>query len=401
MTDKPQFVGQKVKLSDICSIVSGATPKTTVKDYWGGDIKWITPSELNDDSHVIYNTAKHLTEAGFASARLRMFPEGTVLLTTRAPIGKVAIAGEPMCCNQGFKNLVCSDAVNNEYLYRYLKNRSSELQALGRGATFKELSKKEVAAYEINLPPLKRQLEAVEKLALVDKQVVIAKTQLDKLDSLVKSRFVEMFGDPIRNPLRMSVSSVEELAAPIKNSMKAGPFGSALKKEVYAESGYKVYGQEQVISGNQFLGNYYIDKKKYEQLNSCKVMPGDVLISLVGTVGKVLILSEDCQPGIINPRLVKITFDKRKIFPEYFAIAFSLESVRSSLLGRAHGQTMNVLNLGMIKKLKLPVPPISRQKEYLNFVAQVDKSRFGGMLHLLNSLSGIMHASFFSVADTD
>ena len=401
MTDKPQFVGQKVKLSDICSIVSGATPKTTVTDYWGGDIKWITPSELNDDSHVIYDTAKHLTEAGFESARLRMFPEGTVLLTTRAPIGKVAIAGEPMCCNQGFKNLVCSDAVNNEYLYRYLKNRSSELQALGRGATFKELSKKEVAAYEINLPPLKRQLEAVEKLALVDKQVVIAKTQLDKLDSLVKSRFVEMFGDPIRNPLRMSVSSVEELAAPIKNSMKAGPFGSALKKEVYAESGYKVYGQEQVISGDQFLGNYYIDKAKYEQLNSCKVMPGDVLISLVGTVGKVLILSEDCQPGIINPRLVKITFDKRKIFPEYFAIAFSLESVRSSLLGRAHGQTMNVLNLGMIKKLKLPVPPISRQKEYLNFVAQADKSRFGGMLHLLNSLSGIMHASFFSVADTD
>ena len=186
----------------------------------------------------------------------------------------------------------------------------------------------------------------------------------------------DRFGDPIRNPLRMSVSSVEELAAPIKNSMKAGPFGSALKKEVYAESGYKVYGQEQVISGNQFLGNYYIDKEKYEQLNSCKVMPGDVLISLVGTVGKVLILSEDCQPGIINPRLVKITFDKRKIFPEYFAIAFSLESVRSSLLGRAHGQTMNVLNLGMIKKLKLPVPPISRQKEYLNFVAQVDKSRF-------------------------
>lgn len=387
MTDKPQFVGQKVKLSDICSIVSGATPKTTVKDYWGGDIKWITPSELNDDSHVIYNTAKHLTEAGFASARLRMFPEGTVLLTTRAPIGKVAIAGEPMCCNQGFKNLVCSDAVNNEYLYRYLKNRSSELQALGRGATFKELSKKEVAAYEINLPPLKRQLEAVEKLALVDKQVVIAKTQLDKLDSLVKSRFVEMFGDPIRNPLRMSVSSVEELAAPIKNSMKAGPFGSALKKEVYAESGYKVYGQEQVISGNQFLGNYYIDKEKYEQLNSCKVMPGDVLISLVGTVGKVLILSEDCQPGIINPRLVKITFDKRKIFPEYFAIAFSLESVRSSLLGRAHGQTMNVLNLGMIKKLKLPVPPISRQKEYLNFVAQVDKSRF---VYLRNEVSELI-----------
>ncbi len=110
-----------------------------------------------------------------------MFPEGTVLLTTRAPIGKVAIAGEPMCCNQGFKNLVCSDAVNNEYLYRYLKNRSSELQVLGRGATFKELSKKEVAAYEINLPPLKRQLEAVENLRWWISRLLLQKRSLTNL----------------------------------------------------------------------------------------------------------------------------------------------------------------------------------------------------------------------------
>ena len=263
------------------------------------------------------------------------------------------------------------------------------------------MNKKTLLNAVFPIPSLELQHQRIDLLSSIERARTKAELLIQQLDTLVKSRFIEMFGDPIRNPLRMSVSSVEELAAPIKNSMKAGPFGSALKKEVYAESGYKVYGQEQVISGNQFLGNYYIDKEKYEQLNSCKVMPGDVLISLVGTVGKVLILSEDCQPGIINPRLVKITFDKRKIFPEYFAIAFSLESVRSSLLGRAHGQTMNVLNLGMIKKLKLPVPPISRQKEYLNFVAQVDKSRFGGMLRLLNSLSGIMHASFFSVADTD
>ena len=105
MTDKHQFVGKKVRLGDVCSIVSGATPKTAVADYWNGDIKWVTPAELDDNSHVIYDTAKHLTEKGFSSASLHMLPKGTVLLTTRAPIGKVAIAGEEMCCNQGFKKI--------------------------------------------------------------------------------------------------------------------------------------------------------------------------------------------------------------------------------------------------------------------------------------------------------
>lgn len=358
MTDKPQFVeerGQKVKLNNLCSRGKSSLRQKDVS---------------NDGPYAVYGASGLVgTMASFQNAvpYVAVVKDGAGVGRASACEAKTSVLGT-------MQALIPSEGIDRDYLLHLV--RSLHLGDGFSGSTIPHIYFKDYGELPVRLHSPAEQKRIVDIFASIERQIKVSKQQLDQLDSLVKSRFVEMFGDPIRNPLRMSVSSVEELAAPIKNSMKAGPFGSALKKEVYAESGYKVYGQEQVISGDQFLGNYYIDKAKYEQLNSCKVMPGDVLISLVGTVGKVLILSEDCQPGIINPRLVKITFDKRKIFPEYFAIAFSLESVRSSLLGRAHGQTMNVLNLGMIKKLKLPVPPISRQKEYLNFVAQADKSRF-------------------------
>ncbi|MCB4897959.1 restriction endonuclease subunit S [Bifidobacterium pseudocatenulatum] len=378
MTDKHQFDGHRVRISDVFDLQMGKTPSRKNPLYWrDGNHDWVSIADLGSFGKYVGKTKERINDFAVKESGIKLTPANTVLMSFKLSLGKTSITTEPVYTNEAIMAFINKGLYPVDTSFMYHQCRSKDWAAGTNAAVMgKTLNKRTLGQSVIFLPSLEEQEDIAAKLDFIDEQLQKAKDVLHELDSLVKSRFVEMFGDPIRNPLRMSVSSVEELAAPIKNSMKAGPFGSALKKEVYAESGYKVYGQEQVISGDQFLGNYYIDKAKYEQLNSCKVMPGDVLISLVGTVGKVLILSEDCQPGIINPRLVKITFDKRKIFPEYFAIAFSLESVRSSLLGRAHGQTMNVLNLGMIKKLKLPVPPISRQKEYLNFVAQADKSRF-------------------------
>ena len=97
-----------VRLGDVCEVVSGSTPKTTVKEYWDGNFKWITPAELRSDSYIVYDTERHVTELAIKETGLKSFPEGTVLLSSRAPIGKVAIAGCEMYCNQGFKNLICS-----------------------------------------------------------------------------------------------------------------------------------------------------------------------------------------------------------------------------------------------------------------------------------------------------
>ena len=381
MTDKPQFVGKRVKLGDVCSIVSGATPKTAVADYWGGNIKWITPAELNDDSHVVCDTAKHLTEEGFSSASLHMLPKGTILLTTRAPIGKVAIAGEEMCCNQGFKNLICSDGINNEYLYRYLKSRSSELQSLGRGATFKELSKKDVAAYEINLLPLNQQLEAVKKLSFIDGQIASMKIQLDKLDSLVKSRFVEMFGDPVENPKNWDVRRLEELGK-LKNGVN---FKSV-------DNGFEI----KCLSVGDFKNRYAIKDMNLISEISLNGEPSEDQLLKNGDVVFVRSNGNKTLVGrciAVFPGAEKVTFSGfcirfRSEFDElnldYLLNCLKSESMKKAISGR--GANIQNLSQALLSKLEIPIPSLPLQQEFAAFAAQVDKSRFIEMRGMLKAL---------------
>ena len=186
----------KYKLGDICEIVSGSTPKTSIPEYWDGDKKWITPAEINEESYIITDSARKLTELGVKKTGLSPFPEGTVILSSRAPIGKVAIAGCEMYCNQGFKNLICSEKINNRYLYWFLKGNTEFLNSLGRGATFKEVSKQIVSNIEINVPSIAQQEQAAIQLETANAIIRFRKQQLQKLDELVKARFVEMFGMP-------------------------------------------------------------------------------------------------------------------------------------------------------------------------------------------------------------
>ena len=193
---------EKYKLGDICEIVSGSTPKTNIDEYWEGTIKWITPAELNDDTYIITDSVRKITELAVKKTGLKSFPEGTVILSSRAPIGKVAIAGCEMYCNQGFKNLICSKKINNKYLYWFLKGNTVFLNSLGRGATFKELSKSIVSNIEINLPDIVYQKKAVETLEKVSEIIALRKRELSSLDDLIKARFVEMFGNPAINARR-------------------------------------------------------------------------------------------------------------------------------------------------------------------------------------------------------
>ena len=365
----------KYKLGDICEIVGGSTPKSAVAEYWDGDIKWITPAELNEETYIISDSVRKITSRGVESAGLSPFPAGTVILSSRAPIGKVAIAGCEMYCNQGFKNLICSDAIYNKYLFWFLKGKTEYLNSLGRGATFKEISKQIVAAIEINVPSIDEQkiiVNQFEVLSAISKQ---RRQQLSSLDDLIKARFVEMFGDPVSNPKGWPMPPIEDVVAGDRNALKAGPFGSALKKEYYVDAGYKIYGQEQVISGDPNYGDYYIDEERYKQLENCAVQAGDVLISLVGTYGKLLIMPNKFEPGIINPRLMKITFDKGKVNPYYFQHFFQSDSLKKALADNTHGGTMDILNLGIVRKIKMPLPPIELQNDFVAFVAQVDKSK--------------------------
>ncbi|MBW0114104.1 restriction endonuclease subunit S [Pseudonocardia abyssalis] len=186
-----------VALGELVEIVSGATPRSEVAEYWGGDIRWVTPADLSKlNGPYIATTPRTITRAGLASCAATVLPVGSVLLSSRAPIGHVAINTEPMATNQGFKSLVPRDGrLNAKYLYHWLRARTDYLQSLGNGATFKELSKATVERVEIPLPMPDKQrhiaaiLDRAEALGAKHRRVIA------RIEELSQSIFSSVFGE--------------------------------------------------------------------------------------------------------------------------------------------------------------------------------------------------------------
>ena len=175
------------KLPEVSTIVLGSTPSSSNAAFWDGDVKWITPAELSDDSFYLYDSERHITEEGVKSTSLKPFPAGTVILSTRAPIGKTAIAGCEMYCNQGFKNFVCDNTINPVYLFYSLRIHNPELQKMGTGSTFLELSKKAIEQISISVPPKELQDEFEQFYKQADKSKFELKQAIEKIDKVMRA----------------------------------------------------------------------------------------------------------------------------------------------------------------------------------------------------------------------
>lgn len=185
-----------VKLKDICKVVSGATPTTNISSYYDGDIFWITPKDLADNNNrkFIYQCSRKITKSGYNSCSTVMIPKNNILISTRAPIGYIAINSVECCTNQGFKSLICDvNKVNSNYLYYLLKSRMKEIELLGSGTTFKEVSKTSIENFEVDLPSLNIQQKISSILSLIDAQIERNNTIVKRLQVLVHTIYTRCF----------------------------------------------------------------------------------------------------------------------------------------------------------------------------------------------------------------
>ncbi len=178
-----------VALGDVCSIVNGGTPKSEVSEYWNGDLNWITPKEMGKlNSREISSTERKITEKGMKNSSARLLPVNSVILSSRAPIGHLAINKELMATNQGCKGLVPAASLDFEYLYHFLSYSKETLNDMGTGATFKELSGGKLATLKIPFPPLATQKKIVAKLdaifAEIDKATAAAEKNAKNAEAL-------------------------------------------------------------------------------------------------------------------------------------------------------------------------------------------------------------------------
>jgi len=255
------------------------------------------------------------------------------------------------------------------FLGLFLQSKFSDIQSHCTGATIPHVNKDHLLSLEIPLPPLEEQRRIADLLARADRLRRLRRHALQLSNTFLQSVFLDMFGDPVTNPMGWEMFLLVDICQS-PNGIKAGPFGSSLKKEVYTTSGYRVYGQEQVIGGNFDIGDYYISKELFEkQFRQYEVHPNDVLISLVGTFGKAIVVPDHIAPGIINPRLLKISPCYEVLNSVYLSKYLQLSVVQDQLTEMSHGGTMGVLNATQLKELNIMCPPIEYQNKYASVVA--------------------------------
>lgn len=193
---KPKEGWEEKRIKEVGEVIGGTTPSTTNPLFWGGDICWISPAELHGE-HYLYDSVKKITKEAVEAKSLKELPIGTVILSSRAPIGKIAINKVPMYCNQGFKCVVCKSELYNEYLYWWFYGKKEYLNSLGTGATFLEISKTVVENIIIPIPPLDTQQAIVSHLdslsSTIRKLEELQQKTLAECDALKQAMLREVF----------------------------------------------------------------------------------------------------------------------------------------------------------------------------------------------------------------
>ena len=361
------------KLGEVATIIGGSTPKSNVEEYWGGNHYWVTPADLNGNKYQS-STPRTITDLAIQKTNLQLLPIGTVLLSSRAPIGKVAITTVPMYCNQGFKNIICSELLNNEFVYWYLFGKTDYLNSLGRGATFKEISKKTTEQIPIPIPPLAEQQRIVAELDLLSSMIDKKKVQLKELDQLAQSIFYDMFGDPITNEKGWEIEKFEDVCS----SMTKGPFGSDIKKSLYvpkSEDTYKVYIQINAIEKDATLGTYYISKEYFDnKMFKFEVKPNDYIITCDGTLGKFLRLPQSIEKGIISASLLRLTLNE-KINYKYFEHIWDCYILQQQTKDIRNTALKHLPSASKMGKTLIPLPPLSLQQEFASKIEAIERQK--------------------------
>ena len=371
-------------IGEVCEVVSGATPKTGRPEFWDGNVPWVTPKDLSElGQKHLSDTLRQITKAGLKSCSARMLPAQCVLFSSRAPIGLVAINTLPVCTNQGFKSLVPRfDLVSPDFLFWWLKTQEKHIQSKGRGATFKEVSKKIVEDLQIPLPPLYEQKRIAGILDAADALRAKRREALGQLDTLLKSTFLDMFGELTGNGWEMV--TVEDVARNKNNAIRTGPFGSQLLHREFVSEGIRVLGIDNAVANVFRKGEpRFITPQKYELLRRFTVRPGDVLITIMGTCGRCAVVPEDVGVAINTKHLCCITLDREKCLPGFMHAYFLEHPLARRYLERsAKGAIMAGLNMGIIKALPIPVPPLDLQHRFAAIVESVEEQKTRQRAHL-------------------
>ena len=250
-----------------------------------------------------------------------------------------------------------------------------DTSGLVNGATRQKLTQSTLKKMCIPKRTVKQQLQIVQELNIIKKLITARQQELQKLDDLIKARFVEMFGD-LANPECKWNKYPLINACLNKDDIKCGPFGTQMSKDEYTAEGIAVWEIPQINMGFQCAPTHFLTEEKANQLEAYSLIPGDIAMSRKGNVGKCALFPEEYSNGIIHSDVLRIRVDKKNVNPVFmmYQLHFSKAVTRQIELVSS-GAIMAGVNVTKLKQICVHIPPIELQQKFADFVAQIDKSK--------------------------
>ena len=362
-----------VKLEEICTIVSGGTPSRSKPNYWNnGKIPWIKIKDMK--SKYIDSAEEFITEEGLNNSSTKMLKSDTILYSIFATLGEVGILKIDACTNQAIAGLSLKEDSNilKEYLYYYLKSKKKDVNNLGRGVAQNNINLSLLRKFKIPVMPLHQQEKIVEVLDNVSSTMNNYERELELLDELVKARFVEMFGDPLKNNMLWNTDVLKDICTKIGSG--STPRGG---KESYIDEGISLIRSMNVHNAYfEYKDLAHITPDQAEKLNNVVVEHDDVLFNITGaSVARCCVVPLDVMPARVNQH-VCILRCREKINPIFLQGLLVNENYQGKLLQIAKsGATREAINKQQLESLEIMLPPLELQNQFASFVKEIDKSR--------------------------
>ena len=361
-----------VRLGDVFELQMGKTPDRKRLDYFKGSHKWISIADISKSEKYISETKESLTDDAISSSGIKIIPKDTVIMSFKLTIGKTAITSNEMYSNEAIMAFLPNKKyeTDNSFLYHLFSNKnwSEGSNKAVKGIT---LNKASLSEMTILLPPLETQKQIAAVLDKCTSLISKYKKILEKYDTLIKSRFIEMFGDPSKNNKKWEIKKLGDIIRVLG--------GYAFSSKAFKESGIPVLRIGNINSGVFRPTNmvFWDDDEKIERY---AIYPSDLVMSLTGTVGKddygnVCILGNDYPKYYLNQRNAKLEIisDLERLYLSYL---LKFPEIKSRLTNISRGiRQANIANKD-IENLQIPVPPLSLQNDFATFVQQIDKSKF-------------------------
>lgn len=363
------------KLGDICEIKSGGTPSRAKQEYWNGSIPWVKISDFN--SKFIDSTSEFITEEGLNNSSAKIIEKGSILYTIFATLGEVSILNINATTNQAIAALTLKNKnVDTDYLYYFLTSLKSYVNEIGRGVAQNNINMSILRNIEMPTPTLETQHQIAANLDKVTHTIDFCNAILEKLDLLVKSRFVEMFGEPSANPNKFAI-------VPFENVVQyMGDIGSNGANKVVVEhlnmkdeEDYALMVRFLNFTKNDFSQDVkYISKESYDFFKKSQIFGGELVFCKIGSAGLNYVMPYLNRPVSLGLNQIMVRINDKILMP-YLYQYLHTEYGELLISGCINGAVTKSITKTELKKIPLMLPPINLQHQFSAFVEQTDKSK--------------------------